>query len=64
MNKPIVVIYDIENLLFGTKVRIVLNKTTFVKAISFGDKFGLQTGEVKIAREIKEKGWKIILGWE
>ena len=63
MNKPVVILYDIENLPFGTQVRIILNKTASMEAISFGDKFGLHSGEFKTAAEIKKAGWQVILGW-
>lgn len=64
MRKPtVMILYDIENLPFGTQVRIILNKTASMEAISFGDKFGLQSGEFKTAAEISEAGWQVVLGW-
>lgn len=63
MEKPIMILYDIENLPFGTQVRIILNKTASMEAISFGDKFGLQSGEFKTAAEIRENEWQVVLGW-
>lgn len=64
MKKPTIILYDIENLPFGTQVRIILNNTDSMEAISFGDKFGLQNGEVKTAAEISEADWQVVLGWK
>lgn len=63
MRKSIIILNDIKSIPFGTQVRIRLNKTATMEAVSFGDKFGLPSGEFKTAEEIEENGWQIILGW-
>lgn len=56
-------LYDIYNLPHGTQVTIAINKNAFMPAVSFGDKFGLRSGEFKTAKDIEDNGWETFLGW-
>ena len=63
MSTNIIILNDIKHLPLGTNVTIRLNKTASMRAVSFGNKFGLCSGEFKTADEIKRKEWQVILGW-
>lgn len=58
-----IILDGIENLPFGTNVTIQINETASMRAVSFGNKFGLPSGDFKSSEEIKERNWKVFLGW-
>ena len=57
-------ISDIDNLPFGTHITIKVNSYAAIRAVVFGKKFGLQSGEIKTPAEVKAANWEVYLGWE